>query len=129
MAEQEMTDDTAVKEELMLLNLRFEDGEIDEAEFRRQEAPLLARYSEIRAYRRRLAEEQLAGLLSETGDERVAVIETPEELEPPASASATATRSCAAIGTAPSPRWRAEARRCARSATTRQQRRPAAPTS
>src|SRR2546423_2511109 len=84
MAEQEMTDDTAVKEELMLLNLRFEDGEIDEAEFRRQEAPLLARYSEIRAYRRRPAEEQLAGLLSATGDERVAVIETPEELEPPA---------------------------------------------
>lgn len=84
MADQEMTDDTAVKEELMLLNLRFEDGEIDEAEFRRQEAPLLARYSEIKAYRRQVAEEQLAGLLSESADERVAVIETPEELEPPA---------------------------------------------
>ena len=84
MAEQEMTDDTAVKEELMLLNLRYEDGEIDEAEFRRQEAPLLARYSEIRAYRKRMAEEQLAGLLSETVDERVAVIETPEELDRPA---------------------------------------------
>ena len=84
MAEQEMTDDTAVKEELMLLNLRFEDGEIDDAEFRRQEAPLLARYSEIRAYRKRIAEEQLAGLLSESVDERVAVIETPEELDRPA---------------------------------------------
>src|SRR5438270_13553801 len=84
MAEQEMTDDTAVKEALMLLNLRFEDGEIDEAEFRRQEAPLLAQYSEIRSYPKRLAEEQLAGLLSESGDERVAVIESPEELEPPA---------------------------------------------
>lgn len=84
MADQELTDDTAVKEELMLLNLRFEEGEIDEAEFRRQEAPLLARYSEIRAYRRELAEEQLAGLLSDPVDERVAVIETPEELGPPA---------------------------------------------
>lgn len=84
MAEQEMTDDTAVKEELMLLNLRFEEGEIDEGEFRRQEAPLLARYSEIKAYRRQLAEEQLAGLLTETGGERVAVIETPEELDRPA---------------------------------------------
>ena len=83
MAEQEMTDDTAVKEELLLLNMRYEDGEIDEAEFRRQEAPLLARFSEIRAYRRELAEEQLAGLLSETVDERVVVIETPEELERP----------------------------------------------
>ena len=84
MAEQEMTDDTAVKEELMLLNLRFEDGEIDEMEFKRLEAPLLARYSEIRAYRKQMAEEQLAGLLSETVDERVAVIETPEELDRPA---------------------------------------------
>jgi hypothetical protein len=84
MAEQEMTDDTVVKEELMLLNLRFEEGEIDDAEFRRQEAPLLARYSEIKAYRRRIAEEQLAGLLAESVDERVAVIETPEELDRPA---------------------------------------------
>lgn len=84
MAEQEMTDDTAVKEELMLLNLRLEEGEIDEAEFRRQEAPLLARYSEIKAYRRRAAEAQLAGLLEESGDERIAVIETPEELDRPA---------------------------------------------
>ena len=84
LAEQELTDDTAVKEELMLLNLRFEEGEIDEAEFHRQEAPLLVRYSEIRAYRKRLAEEQLAGLLAESGDERVAVIDTPEELDRPA---------------------------------------------
>jgi hypothetical protein len=83
-AEQEMTDDTAVKEELLLLSLRLDEGEIDEAEFRRQEAPLLARYSEIRAYRRQMAEEQLAGLVEETMDERVVVIETPEELEPPA---------------------------------------------
>lgn len=84
MAEQEMNDDTAVKEELILLNMRFEDGEIEQAEFRRQEAPLLARYSEIRAYRKQLAEEQLAGLLAETGGERVAIIDMPEELEPPA---------------------------------------------
>ena len=84
MAEQELMDDTAVKEELMLLNLRFEEGEIDDVEFRREEAPLLARYSEIKAYRRRIAEEQLAGLLAEDVDERVAVIETPEELDRPA---------------------------------------------
>ena len=83
-AEQEMSDDTVVKEELLLLNMRYDDGEIAEDEFRRQEAPLLARYSEIRAYRRRLAEDQLGGLLEETGDERVVVIETAEELEPPA---------------------------------------------
>ncbi len=82
-AEQEMTDDTSVREELLLLNMRYDDGEITDAEFRRQEAPLLARFAEIRAYRRRLAEEQ-TGAVSEGAGERVTVIETPEELEPPA---------------------------------------------
>ena len=84
MAETELTDDTAVKEELLLLNERYDQGEIDEAEFKRQEAPLLARYSEIRAYRKQLAEEQLGGLLEEEVTERVAVIESPEELDRPA---------------------------------------------
>jgi hypothetical protein len=89
-AEQELTDDSAVKEELILLNMRYEDGEIDEAEFRRQEAPLLARWSEVKAYQKRLAQEQreqMGGLVAETLTERVVVIDTPEELEerePPA---------------------------------------------
>ena len=82
-AEQELYDDSAVKEELILLNMRFEDGEIDEAEFRRQEAPILARLSEIKAYRRAQAEEQAAYLADASGP-RTVVIETPEELEPPA---------------------------------------------
>jgi hypothetical protein len=63
--------------------MRYDEGEIDAAEFRRQEAPLLARFSEIRAYRKQLAEDQLAGLVAEAVSERVVVIETPEELEPP----------------------------------------------
>ena len=82
-AEQEMTDETPVKEELILLNMRYEDGEIDEAEFRRQEAPLLAQFSAIRAYRRQLAEDQLAGLIAEEGEERTFVVDLPEELRPP----------------------------------------------
>jgi hypothetical protein len=82
-AEQEMTDETPVKEELILLNMRYEDGEIDEAEFRRQEAPLLAQFSAIRAYRRQLAEEQLAGLIAEEVDERTFVVDLPEELQGP----------------------------------------------
>lgn len=81
MAEQEMTDEGAVKEELILLNMRFEDGEIDDAEFRRQEAPLLAQYSAIRAYRRELAEQQLEGLIAAPGDERTFTVELPEELD------------------------------------------------
>ena len=82
-AEQEYYDDSAVKEELILLNMRFEDGEIDEAEFRRLEAPLLARFSEIKAHRRALAEEQ-AAYLADSSQARTVVIETPEELEPQA---------------------------------------------
>lgn len=80
-AEQELYDDSAVKEQLLLLNMRFEEGEIDESEFKRQEAPLLARLSEIKAYRRQQAEE---GLGVPSGPARTVVIETPEELEPPA---------------------------------------------
>jgi len=84
MAENEMLDDGAVKEELMLLNLRLEEGEIDEAEYRRQEAPLLVRYSEIKAYRRQLAEQELADREAELGVQpagtRQVVIETPSEL-------------------------------------------------
>ena len=88
MAEQEMTDETPIKEELILLNMRFEDGEIDEAEFRRLEAPLVAQFSAIRAYRKQLAteqltREQLAGVVQETGGQRVFVVDAPEVLEPP----------------------------------------------
>jgi hypothetical protein len=83
-AETELTDDSAVKEELLLLNERYDQGEIDEAEFKRQEAPLLVRYSEIRAYRKQLAEEQVGDLAGEGVTERVAVIESPEELDRPA---------------------------------------------
>ena len=90
MAEQEMVDETPVREELILLNMRYEEGEIDDAEFRRQEAPLLAQFSAIRAYRKQLAQEereareaqdQMAGRVAETGANRFVVIETPPELE------------------------------------------------
>lgn len=83
MAENEMLDDGAVKEELMLLNLRLEEGEIDEAEYRRQEAPLLIRFSEIKAYRRQRAEAELADRPVEIGAPRTVVIETPDELGEP----------------------------------------------
>lgn len=84
MAENEMQDDGAVKEQLILLNLQLEEGEIDDAEFRRQEAPLLVRFSEIRAYRRQLAEEQAAAFPEELGGARQVVIETPAEMDDPA---------------------------------------------
>lgn len=86
LAENEMQDDTAVKEQLMLLNLRLEEGEIDEVEYRRQEAPLLVRYSEIKAYRRQRAEQDAATRQPEPGTARQIVIETPDELDRPAEA-------------------------------------------
>lgn len=81
-AETELNDDSWVKEELLLLTVRLEEGEIDEVEFRRQEAPLLARLSEIKAQRRQEAEEQLAAL-AEGGPARTVLIETPDELDQP----------------------------------------------
>lgn len=68
MAEQEMLDDTPVREALLLLTLQLEDGDIDEAEYRDREAELMLRLREIRAYRDQRARAQ-AGLppADETG--------------------------------------------------------------
>ncbi len=50
-AEKELTDDEPVKEALLLLTLKLEEGEISEEEFTREEAVLHARLREIKAYR------------------------------------------------------------------------------
>ena len=50
-AEKELTDDEPVKEALLLLTLKLEEGEISEEEFAREEAVLHARLREIKAYR------------------------------------------------------------------------------
>ena len=50
-AEKELTDDEPVKEALLLLTLKLEEGEIDEDEFAREEALLHARLREIKVYR------------------------------------------------------------------------------
>lgn len=61
MAEQEMLDDGPVREELLLLTMQFEDGEIGEDEYTRREADLLRRLREIRGYKEQRARAQ-AGL-------------------------------------------------------------------
>jgi hypothetical protein len=53
-AEEELTDDTPVKEELMELQLLLELGDIDDAEYRRREAVLMQRLRDVRAWRERL---------------------------------------------------------------------------
>lgn len=56
MAERELTDVDRIQEELLLLNLRLEEGEISEEEFARQEAEIVARLRAARAHRQRIAQ-------------------------------------------------------------------------
>jgi hypothetical protein len=52
--DEELTDDTPVKNELMELQMQLELGDIDDAEYVRREAELMTRLREIRAWRERL---------------------------------------------------------------------------
>lgn len=52
MAERELMDEGLIREEILLLNLRLEEGEISEEEYGRQEAELMARLRAAREYRR-----------------------------------------------------------------------------
>ena len=54
-AEQELMDDTAVKDELLELQMALETGDISEDDYTAREAVLMRRLREIRAYRERLA--------------------------------------------------------------------------
>lgn len=53
-AEEELTDDSAIKQELMQLQMQLELGDIDDAEYVRREADLMLRLREVRAWRERL---------------------------------------------------------------------------
>ena len=52
--EEELTDDAPVKQELMELQMQLELGDIDDAEYVRREAELMARLRDVRAWRERL---------------------------------------------------------------------------
>jgi hypothetical protein len=54
-AEQEMLDDTAVKDELLELQMALETGEITEEDYATRETELMRRLREIRAYREQRA--------------------------------------------------------------------------
>lgn len=79
MAEAEYYDDDAVKEELLRLQLQLEEGEIDEMEYRRREAPILVRLREIKERRRRQVEELIAARKTE-GESGPVLIDMPDEL-------------------------------------------------
>jgi hypothetical protein len=48
---EELTDDTAIKEDLMALQLKLEMGEIDDDEYVRREAEVMKRLREVREWR------------------------------------------------------------------------------
>ena len=68
-AEQELMDDGPVKEALLELQMKLEEGEIDEEEFAEQEAVLFQRLREIRAYREQKFREMIAQMQEEQEEE------------------------------------------------------------
>ncbi|MDQ3997461.1 MAG: gas vesicle protein GvpG [Gemmatimonadota bacterium] len=68
-AEEELTDDTAVKQELMELQMQLELGDIDDAEYLRREAELMQRLREIRDWRERLGRPTTGGPVRVARDE------------------------------------------------------------
>ena len=60
-AEEELTDDAPVKQELMELQMQLELGDIDDEEYVRREADLMARLREVRAWRERLGKSVAGG--------------------------------------------------------------------
>jgi hypothetical protein len=60
-AEDELTDDAPVKQDLMALQMRLELGDIDDDEYVVREAELMARLREVRAWRERLGKATAGG--------------------------------------------------------------------
>ena len=60
-AEEELTDDAPVKQELMQLQMQLELGDIDDEEYVRREGLLMARLREVRAWRERLGKATSGG--------------------------------------------------------------------
>lgn len=59
--EEQLTDDTPVKEDLMNLQLALEMGDIDDDEYVRREAEVMQRLREVRDWRERLGKGNTGG--------------------------------------------------------------------
>jgi cytochrome c-type biogenesis protein CcmH/NrfG len=75
MADQELNDDSVVREQLILLQVELEEGDIDEEEFVEREAELMVRLREIRARQRAELDEIPAEANVEA--RRRVIVETP----------------------------------------------------
>jgi hypothetical protein len=67
--EEELTDDSSVKQDLMELQMLLELGDIDDAEFVRREAVLMQRLREVREWRERLGKGVTGGPVRVARDE------------------------------------------------------------
>jgi hypothetical protein len=80
LADQELNDESGVREQLLLLQVQLEDGDIDEDEYAEREAELLARLRDIKARKRadaeQVAPEELPAEANVEARRRV-VVETP----------------------------------------------------
>jgi len=80
-AEREMWDEEPIREQLILVNEAYEEGRLNEEEFRAREAELLGRLREIKERRvanARLEAEERAG--AAVDEKRRVVIEMPDEI-------------------------------------------------
>ena len=66
--DEELTDDSSIKQELMELQMLLELGDIDDAEFVRREADIMARLRDVRAWRERLGKPVSGGLVRVSGE-------------------------------------------------------------
>ena len=67
--DEELTDDSSIKQELMELQMQLELGDIDDAEYVRREGELMARLREVRAWRERLGKSVGGGPVKVSGGE------------------------------------------------------------
>ena len=68
-AEEELTDDTPIKQELMELQMLVELGEVDDAEYVVREADIMRRLREVREWRERLGKGVSGGPVRVSRDE------------------------------------------------------------
>jgi Gas vesicle protein G len=79
LADHELFDESVVHEQLLLLQVQLEEGDIDDDEYVEREAELMVRLREIKARKRALQDEQAQDIPVEANVEarRRVVVETP----------------------------------------------------
>jgi hypothetical protein len=77
LADRELNDEAALREQLLLLQVLLEDGDIDEAEYAEREADLLARLRGFFEDRQRLKDEDEVPPEANVQARRQVIVETP----------------------------------------------------